>query len=78
MNSDYKWRDQTSSRLNEPKTKDYSCENGENVSTANSFIRKHQRNLSLPVNNVFQPTKVMDLQIYLICIQKIINIFIYF
>jgi len=54
MNPDYKWRDQTPSRLKEPKAKDYSCENGENASSTNSFVRKHQRNLSLPINNVFQ------------------------
>lgn len=53
MNSEYKWRDQISTNLNGSNTRN-SCENGENGSTNNSFTRKHQRNLSLPVNNVFQ------------------------
>ncbi|XP_015371448.1 PREDICTED: uncharacterized protein LOC107167073 [Diuraphis noxia] len=52
MNSDYKWREQTSSRLNGSKARD----SGENGSTMNNIVRKHQRNLSLPINNVFQPT----------------------
>lgn len=56
MNSGYNWREQTSSRL---KTKESSCENGKNVPANNSFVRKHQRNFSLPVNNVFEPTAVM-------------------
>ncbi|XP_025421819.1 uncharacterized protein DDB_G0284459 [Sipha flava] len=56
MNSDYKWREQSSSRMNEPKARDSSVENGEHLSTTNNFARRHQRNLSLPVNNVFQPT----------------------
>jgi len=58
MNSDYKWREQTtqaSSRLNGQKIRD----SGENESNINNFVRKHQRNLSLPVNNVFQSTTVM-------------------
>jgi len=60
MDSEYKWREQNSSRLNGHKTSDYTCENGENISaTSNNFTRKHQRNLSLPVNNVFQPTTVI-------------------
>lgn len=58
MSSDYKWRDETLSRLKGKKAKDYSCENGENASS--SFVRKHQRNLSLPVNNVFQTTTVIN------------------
>lgn len=56
--SNYKWREQTSSRLNGPKAKDSACENGESLSTINSFARKHQRNLSLPVNNVFETSTV--------------------
>lgn len=55
MNSDYKWREQTSqvsSRLNGSKERD-SVENG---SPIHNFVRRHQRNLSLPINNVFQPT----------------------
>ncbi|XP_027847541.2 uncharacterized protein LOC114127495 [Aphis gossypii] len=55
MNSDYKWREQTtqaSSRLNGKNARD----SGENESNINKFVRKHQRNLSLPVNNVFQST----------------------
>ncbi|VVC27305.1 Hypothetical protein CINCED_3A018440 [Cinara cedri] len=55
--SDYKWREQTSSRLNRPKVKDPACENGKSLSTTNSFAKKHQRNLSLPINNVFEPLK---------------------
>lgn len=58
MSSNYKWREQSSSRLNEPKARDSSVENGEHLSTTNNFARKHQRNLSLPINNVFQPTSV--------------------
>lgn len=56
--SDYKWREKTLSRLNGPKAKDSVCENGESLSTTNSFTRKHQRNLSLPINNVFEPSTV--------------------
>lgn len=56
MNLEYKSK--VSSRLNGPKTKE-SCKNGENVSTINSFTRKHQRNLSLPINNFFEPTTVI-------------------
>ncbi|KAL4103729.1 hypothetical protein QTP88_019073 [Uroleucon formosanum] len=52
MNSDYKWREQTSSRLNGSKARN----SGENGSTINNFVRRHQRNLSLPINNVFEPT----------------------
>lgn len=63
MSSDYKWREQTPSRLNGSKAKDSSCENGRNVSTINSFVRKHQRNLSLPVNNVFGPITVIAIVI---------------
>lgn len=55
MNSDYNWREQTSSRLNGSKARD----SGENGSTINNLVRKHQRNLSLPINNVFQPTTVI-------------------
>lgn len=61
MNSSYNLREQTSSRLNGPKTGESSCENEKNVPTNNSFVRRHQRNLSLPINNVFQPTAVMNL-----------------
>lgn len=60
MNSDYKWREQTSSRLNRPNTRETDCENGEKLSSSNSFARRHQRNLSLPINSVFEPTTVMD------------------
>jgi len=55
MNSDYKWK-VSSSRLNGAKTKESSYKNSENVSTINSFIRKHQRNLSLPINSFYEPT----------------------
>lgn len=58
MNSDYKWREQSSSRLNGSKARDSSGENGEHISPTNNFARRHQRNLSLPINNVFQPTAV--------------------
>lgn len=60
MNSDYKWREQKSPRLNESKIKDSPFENGKNVSTNNSFVRKHQRNLSLPVNNVYSSSMVIN------------------
>jgi len=56
MSSDYKWREQTTSRLNGSKARD----SGENGSTVNNFVRRHQRNLSLPINNVFQPTTVIQ------------------
>lgn len=59
MNSEYKWREPTTSRLNGPKAK-VSCENEENVSSINSFARKHQRNLSLPINSVFEPAMVTN------------------
>jgi len=59
MNSDYKWK-MSSSRLNGPKARESSCMNSENVSTINNFTRKHQRNLSLPVNSVYEPTMVMN------------------
>lgn len=73
MNSDYKWREQTPSRLNGPKIKD-SCENGRNVSSIKSLVRRHQRNLSLPVNNVFEPlTVIIIITIY----SNICNLFIY-
>lgn len=81
MNSNYKRREQTSSKLNGPNTKDYSCENGENVSSSNKFTRKHQRNLSLPVNNVFQPKMVSTTylsSLYITCIQQIINLYYLF
>lgn len=63
MNSNYKWREQTPSRLNGSKAKDSSCENGRNVDTINSFVRRHQRNFSLPVNNVFEPITVITIVI---------------
>lgn len=59
MNSEYKWREPTTSRLNGPKA-NILCENEENVSSINSFARRHQRNLSLPINSVFEPTVVMN------------------
>lgn len=59
MNSDYKWK-MSSSRLNGAKTKESSCKNSENISTINNFTRKHQRNLSLPVNSFYEPTVVMN------------------
>lgn len=58
MNSDYKWREPTSTRLNGSNAKNSPWENGEQETASNNFVRKHQRNLSLPVNSVFIPTVI--------------------
>lgn len=60
MNSDYKRREQKTSRLNGSKLKDSSFENGDNIPTTNSFVRRHQRNLSLPVNSIYPTPTVIN------------------
>lgn len=67
MSSDYKWREQKSSRLNGSKIKDSPFENGKDVSTTtDNFVRKHQRNLSLPVNSVYSSLMVINYKLIII------------
>ncbi|XP_050425987.1 dentin sialophosphoprotein [Adelges cooleyi] len=54
MNSNYKLREQLSTRLRGPNANNF--RGHEESTSTKTFTRTHQRNLSLPINSVFKPT----------------------